>query len=75
MPSQPCTTSQRNFRMKWLSSKVRSVLHQKHADANKSFKGYDFRAAVDGRDGVNVYSQQGPFEYVTFDLCMDAFLT
>jgi len=54
--------------MKWLSSKVRSVPYQNHVDTDKSFKGYDFRAAIDGRDGVNVYSQQGPFEYVTFDL-------
>ena len=29
-------------------------------------KGYDFRDAVDGRDGVNVYSKEGPFESVRF---------
>lgn len=27
-------------------------------------KGYDFRDAVDGQDGVNVYRDDGPFEYV-----------
>ncbi len=25
-------------------------------------KGYEFRDAVDGRDGVKVYQQEGPFE-------------
>ena len=27
-------------------------------------QGYDFRAAVDGRDGVSVFEEEGPFEYV-----------
>ncbi|KAG7089839.1 hypothetical protein E1B28_011485 [Marasmius oreades] len=33
-------------------------------------KGYDFRDAVDGRDGVNVYSKEGPFDVVLLDLSM-----
>ncbi|KAL0577654.1 hypothetical protein V5O48_004343 [Marasmius crinis-equi] len=33
-------------------------------------KGYDFRHAVDGRDGVNVYSTEGPFDVVLLDLSM-----
>ncbi|EEB94691.1 hypothetical protein MPER_06453 [Moniliophthora perniciosa FA553] len=33
-------------------------------------KGYDFRDAVDGRDGVEVYSKEGPFDVVLLDLSM-----
>ncbi|KAK0469894.1 uncharacterized protein EV420DRAFT_1257474 [Desarmillaria tabescens] len=33
-------------------------------------KGYDFRDAVDGRDGVKVYQQEGPFDVVLLDLSM-----
>ncbi|KAF9064190.1 hypothetical protein BDP27DRAFT_1333985 [Rhodocollybia butyracea] len=33
-------------------------------------KGYDFRDAVDGRDGVNVYTNDGPFDIVLLDLSM-----
>ncbi|KAJ8072841.1 hypothetical protein PM082_016400 [Marasmius tenuissimus] len=33
-------------------------------------KGYEFRDAVDGRDGVNVYSKEGPFDVVLLDLSM-----
>ncbi|KAJ3504115.1 hypothetical protein NLJ89_g8107 [Agrocybe chaxingu] len=35
-----------------------------------SNKGYDFRAAVDGRDGVNVFEKEGPFDVVLLDLSM-----
>ncbi|KAF8150767.1 hypothetical protein B0H34DRAFT_801693 [Crassisporium funariophilum] len=35
-----------------------------------SNKGYDFQSAVDGRDGVNVYEQEGPFDVVLLDLSM-----
>jgi CheY-like chemotaxis protein len=27
-------------------------------------KGYEFRDAVDGRDGVSIYESEGPFEFV-----------
>ncbi|KIM39991.1 hypothetical protein M413DRAFT_189339 [Hebeloma cylindrosporum] len=33
-------------------------------------KGYDFRAAVDGRDGVSVFEEEGPFDVVLLDLSM-----
>ncbi|KAK0235796.1 hypothetical protein EDD85DRAFT_771542 [Armillaria nabsnona] len=33
-------------------------------------KGYEFRDAVDGRDGVEVYQQEGPFDVVLLDLSM-----
>ncbi|KAK7044175.1 hypothetical protein VNI00_007895 [Paramarasmius palmivorus] len=33
-------------------------------------KGYDFRDAVDGRAGVEVYSKEGPFDVVLLDLSM-----
>jgi hypothetical protein len=33
-----------------------------------SVQGYDFRDAVDGRDGVSVYESDGPFEYATCSL-------
>jgi len=35
-----------------------------------SNKGYDFRSAVDGRDGVDVYKKEGPFDIVLLDLSM-----
>ncbi|KIK62531.1 hypothetical protein GYMLUDRAFT_41990 [Collybiopsis luxurians FD-317 M1] len=35
-----------------------------------SKKGYDFRDAVDGRDGVNAYVRDGPFDVVLLDLSM-----
>ncbi|KAF8802541.1 hypothetical protein BYT27DRAFT_7341419 [Phlegmacium glaucopus] len=35
-----------------------------------SNKGYDFRSAVDGRDGVDVYEKEGPFDVVLLDLSM-----
>ncbi|KIK10098.1 hypothetical protein K443DRAFT_670728 [Laccaria amethystina LaAM-08-1] len=35
-----------------------------------STKGYDFRDAVDGRDGVSVYKTEGPFDVVLLDLSM-----
>ncbi|GLB40521.1 putative protein with domain present in phytochromes and cGMP-specific phosphodiesterases [Lyophyllum shimeji] len=35
-----------------------------------SQKGYDFRDAVDGRDGVTIYETQGPFDVVLLDLSM-----
>ncbi|KAF8896214.1 hypothetical protein BD779DRAFT_1668047 [Infundibulicybe gibba] len=35
-----------------------------------STKGYDFRDAVDGRDGVNIYQREGPFDVVLLDLSM-----
>ncbi|KAG6844969.1 hypothetical protein H0H87_002083 [Tephrocybe sp. NHM501043] len=35
-----------------------------------SQKGYDFCAAVDGRDGVNTFEKQGPFDVVLLDLSM-----
>jgi len=35
-----------------------------------SSKGYDFRDAVDGQDGVNVYEEEGPFDIVLLDLSM-----
>ncbi|PPR02605.1 hypothetical protein CVT24_002176 [Panaeolus cyanescens] len=35
-----------------------------------SSKGYDFRAAVDGRDGVTMFAQEGPFDVVLLDLSM-----
>jgi signal transduction histidine kinase/CheY-like chemotaxis protein len=35
-----------------------------------SKKGYDFRSAVDGRDGVDVYEKDGPFDVVLLDLSM-----
>ncbi|KAG6850684.1 hypothetical protein H0H93_009842 [Arthromyces matolae] len=33
-------------------------------------KGYDFCAAVDGRDGVDTFEKQGPFDVVLLDLSM-----
>ncbi|KAF7424282.1 His Kinase A domain containing protein [Pleurotus ostreatus] len=33
-------------------------------------KGYDYRDAVDGRDGVNIYQAEGPFDVVLLDLSM-----
>ncbi|KIY71679.1 hypothetical protein CYLTODRAFT_368778 [Cylindrobasidium torrendii FP15055 ss-10] len=33
-------------------------------------KGYEFRDAVDGRDGVNIYTNEGPFDVVLLDLSM-----
>ncbi|KAF9532582.1 hypothetical protein CPB83DRAFT_880691 [Crepidotus variabilis] len=33
-------------------------------------KGYDFRSAVDGRDGVTVFEREGPFDVVLLDLSM-----
>ncbi|KAF9048592.1 hypothetical protein BJ165DRAFT_1526030 [Panaeolus papilionaceus] len=35
-----------------------------------SSKGYDYRAAVDGRDGVTMFKQEGPFDVVLLDLSM-----
>jgi len=35
-----------------------------------SNKGYDFRSAVDGRDGVDVFEKEGPFDVVLLDLSM-----
>jgi len=35
-----------------------------------SSKGYHYRDAVDGRDGVNVYEAEGPFDVVLLDLSM-----
>jgi signal transduction histidine kinase/ActR/RegA family two-component response regulator len=35
-----------------------------------SKKGYHFRDAVDGRDGVNAYARHGPFDIVLVDLSM-----
>lgn len=35
-----------------------------------SKKGYDFRDAVDGRDGVNTYAEDGPFDIILLDLSM-----
>ncbi|KAF8072040.1 atypical/HisK protein kinase [Lyophyllum atratum] len=35
-----------------------------------SQKGYDFRDAVDGRDGVTIYESEGPFDVVLLDLSM-----
>jgi len=35
-----------------------------------SQKGYDFRDAVDGREGVTIYESQGPFDVVLLDLSM-----
>ncbi|TFK72969.1 hypothetical protein BDN72DRAFT_876194 [Pluteus cervinus] len=35
-----------------------------------SAKGYEYRDAVDGRDGVNVYEHEGPFDVVLLDLSM-----
>ncbi|KAG6909935.1 hypothetical protein DXG01_014204 [Tephrocybe rancida] len=35
-----------------------------------SQKGYDFCSAVDGRDGVTTYEEQGPFDVVLLDLSM-----
>ncbi|KAF9000613.1 hypothetical protein BDQ17DRAFT_1426959 [Cyathus striatus] len=35
-----------------------------------SGKGYDFKDAVDGRDGVDIYSKDGPFDVVLIDLSM-----
>ncbi|KAF8968010.1 hypothetical protein BDZ97DRAFT_1800465 [Flammula alnicola] len=35
-----------------------------------SNKGYSFRAAVDGRDGVNVFEEEGPFNVILLDLSM-----
>lgn len=35
-----------------------------------SNKGYDFRDAIDGRDGVSVYQKEGPFDVVLLDLSM-----
>ncbi|KAF4596398.1 His Kinase A domain containing protein [Pleurotus pulmonarius] len=32
--------------------------------------GYDYRDAVDGRDGVNIYQAEGPFDVVLLDLSM-----
>ncbi|KAK0450084.1 hypothetical protein EV421DRAFT_1704638 [Armillaria borealis] len=47
------------------NSILRSLLKQWLAK-----KGYDFRDAVDGRDGVKVYQQEGPFDVVLLDLSM-----
>ncbi|EIW84222.1 hypothetical protein CONPUDRAFT_163400 [Coniophora puteana RWD-64-598 SS2] len=33
-------------------------------------KGYDYREAVDGRQGVNIYQAEGPFDVVLVDLSM-----
>jgi len=33
-------------------------------------KGHEYRDAVDGRDGVNVYESEGPFDIVLLDLSM-----
>lgn len=33
-------------------------------------KGHEFRDAVDGRDGVNIYESEGPFDIVLLDLSM-----
>ncbi|KAL0954638.1 hypothetical protein HGRIS_003593 [Hohenbuehelia grisea] len=33
-------------------------------------KGFDFRDAVDGQDGVRVYEEEGPFDVVLIDLSM-----
>jgi len=33
-------------------------------------KGHEFRDAVDGRDGVNIYESDGPFDVVLLDLSM-----
>ncbi|KAJ3840744.1 atypical/HisK protein kinase [Lentinula raphanica] len=33
-------------------------------------KGFDYRDAVDGRDGVNAYEKDGPFDVVLLDLSM-----
>ncbi|KAJ3714916.1 atypical/HisK protein kinase [Lentinula guzmanii] len=35
-----------------------------------SKKGFDYRDAVDGRDGVNAYEKDGPFDVVLLDLSM-----
>ncbi|KDR78910.1 hypothetical protein GALMADRAFT_224162 [Galerina marginata CBS 339.88] len=35
-----------------------------------SNKGYEFFSAVDGRDGVNVFEKEGPFDVVLLDLSM-----
>ncbi|KAJ7593541.1 hypothetical protein C8J56DRAFT_931317 [Mycena floridula] len=35
-----------------------------------SSKGYDYRDAVDGQDGVEVYERDGPFDIVLLDLSM-----
>jgi hypothetical protein len=37
-------------------------------------KGHEFRDAVDGRDGVNIYESEGPFEYVTLPFTALLFL-
>lgn len=34
-----------------------------------SKKGFYYRDAVDGRDGVNAYEKDGPFEYVAETFC------
>ncbi|PBL03757.1 hypothetical protein ARMGADRAFT_1049541 [Armillaria gallica] len=47
------------------NSILRSLLKQWLAK-----KGYEFRDAVDGRDGVKVYQQEGPFDVILLDLSM-----
>lgn len=47
------------------NSLLRSLLKQWLAK-----KGYEFRDAVDGRDGVKVYQQEGPFDVILLDLSM-----
>ncbi|KAJ6479836.1 CheY-like superfamily, partial [Mycena sanguinolenta] len=36
-------------------------------------QGYDSRDAVDGRNGVKVYEEEGPFDVVLLDMSMPVF--
>ena len=53
-------------RTRWLSGKVRRPF-PKYALFLVSlyFQGYEFREAVDGREGVHLYETDGQFEYVS----------
>ena len=53
------------YRIKWLSTKVSDHDLYHLTFILNDWQGYDFRDAVDGRDGVSVYETEGPFEYVS----------
>ena len=53
-------------RTRWLSSKVRRLFPKCALVLGSPYcQGYEFREAVDGREGVHVYETDGQFEYVS----------